>query len=213
MSNIEKESYGHFFTFDQETFPGYNLPMKTCGKCGEDLDLSRFHKDSEKPDGLRTVCKSCTLSSRKNYVRSINEGTNSPRVKKHSKNYCPKCDRNLEDIDFYSDPTTRFGQSTWCKHCRKVKIDAYVKDVPSYIRMASKHNVSKETVASTIPECKSCGEKEDLVWDHDHSCCPGKTSCGKCIRGLLCRGCNLALGYVQDSPEKLISLANYLRSF
>lgn len=36
----------------------------------------------------------------------------------------------------------------------------------------------------------ACDEVSKLQVDHDHSCCPGQYSCGKCIRGMLCRNCN-----------------------
>lgn len=41
--------------------------------------------------------------------------------------------------------------------------------------------------------CAGCSEPfldDDLEVDHDHECCPGERSCGRCIRGLLCHGCN-----------------------
>lgn len=45
--------------------------------------------------------------------------------------------------------------------------------------------------------------------DHDHNCCP-KNSCGKCIRGLLCTTCNLALGLLQDDPIRILALLEYI---
>jgi DNA-binding CsgD family transcriptional regulator len=45
--------------------------------------------------------------------------------------------------------------------------------------------------------CAICGKTEAdgsgrrLAIDHDHACCPGRRTCGKCIRGLLCTACNL----------------------
>lgn len=47
--------------------------------------------------------------------------------------------------------------------------------------------------------------------DHDHSCCPGSSSCGKCVRGLLCASCNHMLGKAYDRPEVLEAAARYLR--
>jgi Recombination endonuclease VII len=46
--------------------------------------------------------------------------------------------------------------------------------------------------------------------DHDHACCSGKRSCGKCLRGLLCAGCNFGLGHFGDDPERLLAAAAYL---
>lgn len=49
--------------------------------------------------------------------------------------------------------------------------------------------------------------------DHDHSCCPGKTSCGKCIRSLLCFHCNAGIGHFNDMPDQLRDAADYLEKF
>lgn len=53
------------------------------------------------------------------------------------------------------------------------------------------------------------GERRFSV-DHDHSCCAGKTSCGQCVRGILCHRCNTGVGYFRDSPDHLKSAILYL---
>lgn len=52
-----------------------------------------------------------------------------------------------------------------------------------------------------------------LAVDHDHSCCPGRISCGLCVRGLLCKKCNFdVLGHLGDSPDRLRRLADYVET-
>lgn len=52
-----------------------------------------------------------------------------------------------------------------------------------------------------------------LAVDHDHSCCPGPTSCGRCVRGLLCAPCNSMLAHARDDPELFRRAIRYLREF
>lgn len=63
--------------------------------------------------------------------------------------------------------------------------------------------------------CAICERPIDLSSarvDHDHSCCSaGRRSCGGCVRGILCDGCNVGIGSFRDDPEALLNAADYLR--
>lgn len=77
----------------------------------------------------------------------------------------------------------------------------------------------QELLAAQGGVCAICGAEPGkdgntfLCVDHDHSCCPGPTSCGKCVRGLLCSKCNVAIGFFYDDVTSLRNAANYLENF
>jgi hypothetical protein len=62
--------------------------------------------------------------------------------------------------------------------------------------------------------CEICREPVNgrtMRIDHDHKCCAGPTkTCGKCTRGVLCHRCNVALGFMQDDPDRLRAAIEYL---
>lgn len=85
----------------------------------------------------------------------------------------------------------------------------------AYLRR--EYGLSSADVDARVMEqggCAVCGrgEPDDRGWqvDHDHACCPGKRSCGRCVRGVLCRPCNTALGLLRDSPDVALSAAAYM---
>ena len=66
--------------------------------------------------------------------------------------------------------------------------------------------------------CAICGAKEPggnggFHVDHDHDCCSGtnRKTCGECVRGLLCNGCNIGLGAFADDPARLSAAILYLQ--
>lgn len=58
---------------------------------------------------------------------------------------------------------------------------------------------------------KRTGQLLPLSVDHNHECCPGKKSCSKCFRGLICSSCNKGLGYFKDSILNLRNAIEYLQ--
>lgn len=63
--------------------------------------------------------------------------------------------------------------------------------------------------------CAICGIGQGLTKalyvDHDHACCDGPTSCGRCVRGLIDEPCNSYLGRIRDDPTIAEKMAEYLR--
>lgn len=57
---------------------------------------------------------------------------------------------------------------------------------------------------------RATGATKRLAVDHDHSCCPGPTSCGGCVRGLLCGPCNGMLAHARDDGDLFRRAIRYL---
>lgn len=123
--------------------------------------------------------------------------------------------------DFYNDKKGKFGLSAYCKECMKAKASKHRRDNPrrkKNLDLQYNFNITIEQygamLASQNGACAICGgvntNGRALSVDHDHACCPGKKSCGKCVRALLCGDCNMGLGKFRDDPELLRAAIEYL---
>lgn len=61
--------------------------------------------------------------------------------------------------------------------------------------------------------CPLCDRNQARCVDHDHKCCAGKVSCGKCVRGLICSPCNKFLGHLRDDREAFLRFEHYLFAY
>lgn len=84
------------------------------------------------------------------------------------------------------------------------------------MRNVGKHGLSMEDYeerwASQGGLCILCSRPAVAI-DHDHRCCPGIYSCGKCIRGILCHNHNRGLGFFGDDPAELAAGIEYLLKY
>lgn len=61
------------------------------------------------------------------------------------------------------------------------------------------------------PICDKALSRAICAVDHDHACCPGLSTCGKCVRGILCGSCNTGLGLLSDNSDSLARAIDYLK--
>lgn len=141
--------------------------------------------------------------------------------------FCPGCSTTYPVSEFWKNARNRDGLQSKCKPCHGSMSNAPLQgpNRERYLRYR-KNGHLKKTYNIDIDHydelcvngCWICGVVPEqgerrLAVDHDHSCCPGITSCGKCVRGVLCTRCNMAIGAFGDDPERIELALAYLRLF
>lgn len=183
----------------QHERPIVTKTQKQCTMCKNFKNFSDFHKFKKSPDGYKHFCKKCV----KEYdQKRIDEIRAMPRKKQGELIHCRYCEQYLPGSSFWS-------KNTYCKTCQP--LIGHLSNLKKY-GLTRDDYVDLEKSQNSV--CKICGEKEKLnkrlSVDHDHTCCPGPKSCGKCIRGLLCSRCNKVLGQINDNIDLLNKMISYL---
>lgn len=138
---------------------------------------------------------------------------------------CSKCGEEKALELFRKQKLNKSGYAADCKACHSKYMTAYYANNPEKnaekVRMNTyykpnwhRHKITeekyKELLAIHSGLCHACKESIATNIDHDHECCSGNFSCGKCVRGVLCHHCNTALGLLKDSQQNIKGLLSYI---
>ena len=157
--------------------------MKKCSGCNIEKDFTDFYGRLGTRDNLNYRCKACCIKSVVSYT--------------------------------IRHPEKRRKQILKYNKKHSVKLKEYHRKRHLIVFF----NITKEQYESMLlsqnSSCAICGihqsdKKQHFAIDHDHACCKGIKSCGKCIRGLLCFNCNDLLGRAQDQTDILQKAIKYL---
>lgn len=210
--------------------PAKFITEKPCAHCHEIKASEHFAKCLTARDGLQSWCRACCNSQqRAKYQRKR------PSPPPAGMKRCSRCKQVKETSGFPKDSSEQDGLHCQCKECSAQTTREYRKRHPDRVKEANRRNCAKQKTegyafyhehweryrdhalrvrygidfatydkmrAAQNGLCAICGHHKKLDVDHDH-----KT--GK-VRGLLCRSCNIGIGYLKESPELLRSAADYL---
>lgn len=172
--------------------------IKNCRTCKQDLPLADF-------DLRARSCRACAERRAAGQKR------------------CPGCGE-AKPLSEFHERRDRACRAAECKACSSSRSKTYNAQPENKERVRNRHylyryGISAERYDQMVAErgnrCDICGGppngKGALHVDHDHACCPGDRTCGKCVRGLLCYRCNTALGAINDNLQTAQGMLSYLR--
>lgn len=118
---------------------------------------------------------------------------------------CWKCEEWLPVERFAKTSIGSDGLDTRCHRCRTLGRHGLTKKAFAELLEAQGGKCANPGCGATEP-----GGRAEWHVDHDHSHCNKKWSCGECIRGLLCQRCNIGLGLLGDSRERVAGMLVYM---
>lgn len=198
--------------------------MKTCTKCQQEKDLSKFARRKGYRDGIESQCKACKQLAcsinrqirKRKLCRKCGEVKNASAFSK-SKNsavWCKECCR-LNAAKWRAGNLEKARSADRSRNCTPQRVD-WFREYGRKYRLFTKYGVTVEMYDILFEKqggvcaiCKEPPSEENTRWgtlhvDHCHTT--------GAVRGLLCIPCNTALGCVRDDIRRLQSAIKYLES-
>jgi hypothetical protein len=220
-----------------DTIPQTNSPQiapneKYCIRCKQSFPATSeyFPRGSGRKGGLRPTCQTCiTLQNKKTRQKrrigaSLDERNQRIDLACDSVKLCAKC-KVLQPLTNFHVFTHNNKYNSWCKSCssnqsreqyQRDKIDNPKKLKNKYLKFYYGITLDEynEMYKKQNGVCAACGHPETsskanmllpLSVDHCHTY--------SVVRGLLCNGCNVALGLLKEDAERIKGLLRYIENY
>lgn len=188
-------------------------PVKKCPDCGETKPVEQFGLNKRMPDGRARYCRACFAARSQASYRKRRAAQGKPvreRVEvPDGFKFCPRCEQLKPVAEFGRNGAKKSGLTSYCRPCHNVAM-AEIKvrnhgSTRSY-HLKRRYGLTAAEVDALLVRqggvCVICLRAEAAHVDHNHET--------GLFRGLLCFGCNGALGQFLDEPRRLRQAADYL---
>ncbi len=171
------------------------METKLCPKCEEVKPVAEWYRRKGTKDGLQTQCKACASLAYRDW-----EARNPEKVKERN------VAARVRTKEWYAaSAENRARQKAQSARWRKLNPERHAaSNRKSKLKVA--YGITQEDVqgmaAAQDHRCAICLRKRKLVVDHCHQ--TGR------VRGLLCDGCNWAIGVLGDKNGALQRAADYV---
>lgn len=170
--------------------------LKKCPRCEQRLGISRFYGK------LATYCKECQKARRKEEYAAFTPEQHQRRKEQRS------------------TPEYRNGRKLYNAQYMAALSEQARYELRRKARLKHRYGVTPEQYDAKLAEqgggcaiCKRISGKIKFSFDHNHACCKGRNSCGKCLRGLICQPCNAWIGFIESHPGWLERVQIYLARY
>lgn len=177
--------------------------MKKCSKCRRTKRLSEFSKHRGTKDGRQVWCKKC-LGARNKRWFADNPERKLELNRRWRKDNAERLRTNR--LAWYAKNSARVRAQ---KRAWYAKQNAEAMRLINRRRNLGRYGLSESQYKALLARqgggCAVCGARprnRRLSVDHCHR--------SRVVRGILCAGCNFAIGCMADSPDRLRAAAAYL---
>jgi hypothetical protein len=190
----------------------HNVKMRRLGLLpvlGPKPPIACKYVGCEKPHYAKGACQYHWLRERRGIFSDADMGRRRNGVAAErngaGQKQCNTCELWLDPAQFMRHKATSDSLQVRCKQCTYIE------------RHRTQYGLSRADIARILHaqdhKCAICLRdiSRRYVVDHDHACCPGIRSCGKCVRGFLCDTCNLGIGAFQDDTPRMQAAVKYIR--